>query len=305
MQPTNIAVGRLTTLSKNIFTIEGFTFKGWTETPSKYYKYSETNVNVKYEDQGTYLINSDVCELKIYAVWQRTENDGGTYQGDGVKYQSDEKIINPATPSLSMLDNGSTDLEGNEFSHYIIASRSDGRILYNESQFSEDILLTKIYGNEVPSEIYMGVKIPASNDVTLQRVYKNTYTIVFNENVPTGMNSSDIHFDGIKDDDLTIYANDRKKFIENSNIWMRGYELTSITGQDGTEYSKGDIIRLYVDSDINNTSNVKSLTRDSLFTKTITLDLNWSKRGETHTVDENFENKKPIIKKKMKKIKMM
>ena len=118
--------------------LEGYVFKGWdlnrrVATPTYVYK-----KNKIYGLGYTYG-----ATVKLYGIWGEAnakvyveEEDGG----DGEEHSADEMLDDPVEPH-------DTDSENNEFSHYIIASRSDmyGEVI-EEDGLTDSELLVKFGG---------------------------------------------------------------------------------------------------------------------------------------------------------------
>jgi len=85
-----IATDKTADLSLNAFTLEGFTFVGWSETP---------NGEKKYSDGGSYKMGVEK-ENSLYAVWQANNNSLIFYKNDGTEEKKVQQIKSEATVKL-------------------------------------------------------------------------------------------------------------------------------------------------------------------------------------------------------------
>ncbi|MBR4314843.1 MAG: hypothetical protein IKP66_08045, partial [Lachnospiraceae bacterium] len=234
--------------------LEGYVFKGWdlnrrVATPTYVYKKNKIyGLGYTYGEAVTLYGIWGEANAKVYVE----EEDGG----DGEEHSADELLDDPVEPH-------DTDSENNEFSHYIIASRSDmyGEVI-EEDGLTDSELLVKFGGEtELTLQEALMENLDQGSTYKAIPIYKNEYTIKINDNLPRTADSTVIK----NKDSETVYLDDRNRLFTDLEIKLKGHKLSgfSRTNNGSVEYKVGDIVRVYGREDNNDTDNVKELVANS------------------------------------------
>ncbi|MBR4313784.1 MAG: hypothetical protein IKP66_02625, partial [Lachnospiraceae bacterium] len=234
--------------------LDGYVFKGWdtirtVATPTYIPKKSKIyGLGYTYGETVTLYGIWGEANAKVYV----DEEDGG----DGEEHSADEELEDPIEPH-------DTDDEGNEFSHYIIASRSDmyGEVIEEEGLTDEELLAK--FGGETGLTLSEALMENLDQGSTYKAIpiYKNTHTIVINDNLPKTADSQVVK----NKDRETVYLDDRNELFKDLDIKLKGHKFKgfSDSANGSLKYEKGDIVRIYGREDNNSSDNVKSLIPNS------------------------------------------
>lgn len=170
MSPQAFTAGQPFTLAKNEFSIEGYTFRGWTDSPSK--------EEPLYADEQEITLSDNIA---LYAVWQKTEIPPDEEKKFTVTFYAnapDGTVANGTMPPQTFTEGLAFALSKNEFS-------IEG---YTFRGWTENASATEAtYADEM--------KITLSENIALYAVWEkdgtppkneNTHTVTFIANAPQG-----------------------------------------------------------------------------------------------------------------------
>ncbi|MDE6068669.1 MAG: leucine-rich repeat protein, partial [Treponemataceae bacterium] len=170
MSPQAFTAGQPFTLAKNEFSIEGYTFRGWTDSPSK--------EEPLYTDEQEITLSENIA---LYAVWQKTEIPPDEEKKFTVTFYAnapDGTVANGTMPPQTFTEGLAFALSKNEFS-------IEG---YTFRGWTENASATEAtYADEM--------EITLSENIALYAVWEkdgtppkdeNTHTVTFIANAPQG-----------------------------------------------------------------------------------------------------------------------
>ncbi|MBR4313283.1 MAG: hypothetical protein IKP66_00050, partial [Lachnospiraceae bacterium] len=229
--------------------VEGYILKGWD---------LNSRVATPTFVAGTSMIHGLGREkgghITLYGIWGKPNSDvvipieNG---GDGEVRDVDEKIPTPSNAKDEL---------GNNFLYYNIerVEENEGDDVRNEGELTDKELLVH-FGGDTTLQEALGSDLLDGVRYVGYPVYADEYTVRIDLNRPAGADSSDeITYNMLEQ---KIYRDDRQELFKDLSIELPGFRFLGLSDVRGGEvaYNRGDITRLYIDTNTNETGNVKEL----------------------------------------------